>query len=109
MGSAEYVTKRNPDGTVRQCLRTALHGPHEWQFDFGDLFDVYCPGIGVPDEIYAKGLSFVAGIEKAALKADEMTAATILQVKAAGVVDFLSHLTGKSVVEVHADSKRVPK
>ncbi len=106
MGSAEYITKSNPDGTVRQCRRTVLHGPHEWQDDFGAYFDVRCPGIGAPDEIYAKGLSFVAEIEKAALKADEMTAATILRVKAAGVVDFLSHLTGKSVIEIYADSEQ---
>lgn len=40
----EHVTERNPNGETRQCNRRDIHGPHEWQAEFGAYFDVYCPG-----------------------------------------------------------------
>jgi hypothetical protein len=45
MEKREHVTAKNPNGEVRQCERKYLHGPHEWQAEFGAYFDVYCPGI----------------------------------------------------------------
>lgn len=43
-GSRAHVTERNPNGETRQCNRRDIHGPHEWQAEFGAYFDVYCPG-----------------------------------------------------------------
>ena len=37
-------TASNPSGEVRQCDRKDLHGPHEYQPQFGAYFNVYCPG-----------------------------------------------------------------
>lgn len=44
MMDTEHITKNNPNGSVIQCDRRDLHDPHEYQRDFGDYFDVYCPG-----------------------------------------------------------------
>lgn len=41
----EHITSHNPNGEVRQCDKRVVHGPHEWQADFGAYFDVYCSGI----------------------------------------------------------------
>ncbi len=108
MASAEYVTKRNPCGIVRQCHRTVLHGPHEWQVSINDIFDVRCLGVGVPDEVYTKGLLLISKLEKIAQEVYDPTAATMLRAKADGVLGFLSSLTGKSEAEIYADSE-VPR
>ena len=43
----EHITRNNPNGTVLQCDQAVVHDPHEHQANFGDYFDVYCPGIKV--------------------------------------------------------------
>jgi hypothetical protein len=40
----EHKTKTNPSGSVQQCDQRHIHGPHEWQNEFGGYFNVYCPG-----------------------------------------------------------------
>lgn len=39
-----HVTRTNPSGAVQQCARRDLHDAHEYQAEFGDWFNVYCPG-----------------------------------------------------------------
>lgn len=41
----EHKTRNNPNGSVRQCDRKEVHDPHEYQAQFGDYYDMYCPGI----------------------------------------------------------------
>jgi hypothetical protein len=40
----EHITKTNPNGSVQQCSRRDLHEAHEYQYDFGAYFNIYCPG-----------------------------------------------------------------
>ncbi len=37
-------TPNNPTGSVQQCDRRDLHGPHDYQAEFGAYYDVHCPG-----------------------------------------------------------------
>lgn len=39
-----HRTDTNPNGEVDRCDRRDIHGPHEWQREFGAYFNVYCPG-----------------------------------------------------------------
>lgn len=43
--SAKHVTENNPNGSVQQCNKRGVHGPHEHQEAFGSYWDVYCPGV----------------------------------------------------------------
>jgi hypothetical protein len=41
----DHRSELNPNGTVELCELRTVHPPHEWQVNFGDYYNAYCPGV----------------------------------------------------------------